>query len=106
MSRLTRVIAPLLRVRGLDIREVHGADGEVRELVVTNPRFPAWGKVIIDRDGFMEWDYWGHVGDDTAAAQLAAVITAIMASRPGDDATRYSTRPTFQPTAERNRPHP
>jgi hypothetical protein len=107
MSRLTRVIVPMLRARGLDIREVHGADGEVRELVVTNPQFPTWGRAIVDHKGLMEWDYWGYVSDDTGAAQLAAVITAIMAARPGDDAARYGTRPTFQPAPEeRDRSHP
>jgi len=59
VSRLTRVIAPILRSARLDTREVSRADGEVRELVVTNPRYPTWGRVIIDREGFMEWDYWG-----------------------------------------------
>jgi hypothetical protein len=83
MSRLTRVIAPLLAKAGLDVRPVNGVDGQVRELVVTNPRQPAWGRVVIDREGLMEWDYWGHVADDPGAADIAAVIIAIMATRPG-----------------------
>lgn len=86
MNRLTRVIAPMLRAAGLDIREVQGVGGEVRELVVTNPRFPTWGRVVIDCDGLMEWDYWGNLADDTGAAQLATVITAVMAPRPSADA--------------------
>jgi hypothetical protein len=106
MSRLTRVITPMLRGHGLDIREVRGVDGEVRELVVTNPRFPAWGRVVVDRDGFMEWDYWGCVGDDAGAGELAAVITAVMAASAGDDGARYGTRPAFRTAAERDRPHP
>ena len=106
MSSLTRIIAPMLRSAGLDIREVSRADGEVRELVVTNPRYPTWGRVLVDRDGLMEWDYWGEVSADAGAAQLATVIIAVMATHPGDDAERYGARPTFQPAAERNRPHP
>jgi hypothetical protein len=58
MSSLTRVIAPVLRANGLGIREVHAADGGIRELVVTSPRCPAWGRVTVDRDGLMERDYW------------------------------------------------
>jgi hypothetical protein len=96
----------MLRSAGLDIREVSRADGEVRELVVTNPRFPTWGRVVVDRDGLMEWDYWGRLSEDNGAAQLATVIIAVMATRPGDDAERYGARPTFQPAGERNRPHP
>jgi hypothetical protein len=105
VSRLTRVITPMLRSAGLDIREVSRADGEVRELVVTNPRYPTWGRVVIDREGLMEWDYWGHISDDAGAADIAAVIIAIMASRHGDG-QRHDRHPTFQPAAERDRPHP
>jgi hypothetical protein len=36
MSRLTRVVAPLLGKAGLDVRPMVGADGQVHELVVTN----------------------------------------------------------------------
>lgn len=101
-----RVIAPMLRSAGLDIREMRRADGEICELVATNPRYPAWGRVVIDREGFMEWDYWGRISDDAGAADIAAVIIAIMASRPGDDGQRHDRRPTFQPAADRDRPHP
>jgi hypothetical protein len=106
MSRLTRVIAPILRSAGLDVREVSRADGEIRELVITNPRFPAWGRIVVDREGLMEWDYWGHIADDTGASQLAAVIIVTIAVRTGDDAERYGRRPAFQPAADRNRPRP
>jgi hypothetical protein len=106
MSRLTRVVAPILRAAGLDIREVQSVGGEVCELVITNPRFHIWGRVVVDRDGLMEWDHWGRLADDTGAAQLATVITAIMAASPGDDNDRYGRRPTFHPAEESNRPHP
>jgi hypothetical protein len=105
VSRLTRVVAPMLRSAGLDVREVSRAGGEVRELVVTNPRFPAWGRVVVDCDGFMEWDYWGEISEDAGATRLAAVIIAVIAAHPGDDGERYGRRPSFQP-AERDRPHP
>jgi hypothetical protein len=101
MSRLTRVIAPRVRAAGLDVHEVQGVGGEVRELLVTNPRFPTWGRVVVDCDGLMEWDYWGNLTDDTGAAQIADVITAIMVSRIGDS----TARPTFQPAEpKRDRP--
>jgi hypothetical protein len=32
------------------------------------------GKVIVDREGFMELDSWGEISEDDGAAQLAAVI--------------------------------
>jgi hypothetical protein len=106
MSRLTRVIAPMLRSAGLDIREVGRAGGGVRELVVTNPRYPTWGRVVVDCDGLMEWDYWGEISEDAGAARLAAVIIAVMATRLGVDGESYGTRPAFQPAPERDRPHP
>jgi hypothetical protein len=106
MSRLSRVITPMLRAAGLDVRPVGGSDGEIHELVVTNPRFPAWGRVVVDREGLMEWDYWGHLGDDAGATDMATVIIAIMATRVGVDSERYGARPTFQPNGERDRPHP
>lgn len=90
MSGLTRIIAPLLARAGLDVRAVSGADGQVRELVVTNPRQPTWGKVVLNRDGSMKWDYWGQVHDDRGAADIATVIIAIMAPRTGNDPERYA----------------
>jgi hypothetical protein len=51
-------------------------------------------------------DYWGEIAEDDGAARLAAVIIAIMAARPGDNAERYDKRPSFTPAADRNRPHP
>ncbi|HWG00766.1 MAG TPA: hypothetical protein VG164_02810 [Trebonia sp.] len=37
MNQLSRVIAPLLRSAGLDVRTVSRAGGDIHELVVTNP---------------------------------------------------------------------
>jgi hypothetical protein len=96
----------MLRAAGLDVRPVGRSDGDIHELVVTNPQFPTWGRVVVDREGFMEWDYWGHIGDDAGAADIAAVIIAIMGTHPGADADRYGTRPTFQPVGEHDRSHP
>jgi len=79
MSRLSRVIAPMLHAAGLDVRPVGRADGELHELVITNPRQPHWGRVTIDRDGLMEWDYRGDAATDAGAASIAAVIIAVMA---------------------------
>ena len=89
MSRLTRVIAPLLAKAGLDVRAIGGADGQARELIITNPRQPTWGKAVISQDGLMRWDYWGQVHDDRGAVDIATVIIAIMATRPGADPDRY-----------------
>jgi hypothetical protein len=106
MSRLSRVIAPMLHAAGLDVRSVGRADGELHELVVTNPRQPSWGRVVVDRDGRMKWDYWGDVVTDAGAAAVADVVIAVMAPRPGHQAGRdpRATRP--QSAAERARPHP
>jgi hypothetical protein len=106
MSRLTRVIAPLLSKAGLDIRAVGGADGQVHELVVTNPRYPNRGRVVIDREGLMEWDYWGSLGDDHGAADIATVIITIMGTRPDDTAERYRQAAYLPTPEERDRPHP
>lgn len=106
MSRLTRIIAPLLGRAGLDIRAIGRADGNVHELVVANPRHPNWGRVIINRGGLMEWDYWGNIGDDSGAAGIATVIAAVLATRPGDDPERYARFDRLPDPAERDRPHP
>jgi len=106
VSRLTRVIAPLLAKAGLDVRAISGADGQVHELVITNPRQPNWGRVVIDREGLMEWDYWGQVASDAGAADIASVIIAIMATRPGSDPDRQSQTAYLAAPEERARPHP
>ena len=105
MSRLSRVIAPMLQAAGLDVRPVGRADGELHELVVTNPRQPNWGRVVIDRDGRMEWDYWGDAVTDAGAASIAAVVIAVLAPGPGphDERDPRATRP--QPSAQRARPY-
>ena len=90
MNRLNRIIAPLLTRAGLDVRTVSGADGQARELIVTNPRQPNWGRVVIDREGLMKWDYWGQVHEDHGAVDIATVIIAIMAARPGSDPERHA----------------
>jgi hypothetical protein len=105
MSRLTHVIAPLLARAGLDVRVVNGADGPARELVITNPRQPGWGKAVIDHDGHTQWDYWGQLHDDHGAADIATVIIAIMATRPGTGPARHAR--TARPAApgDLSRPH-
>jgi hypothetical protein len=107
MNGLSRVIAPMLRTAGLDVRTVSCAGGEVHELVVTNPARPDWGRIVIDREGLMEWDYWGHLADDIGAAHMATVIISIMATRPGsDDGRRHGQAARIPDTGERDRAHP
>jgi hypothetical protein len=106
MNRLSGVIAPMLHAAGLDVRTVSRAGGDVHELVITNPARPDWGRIVIDREGLMEWDYWGHLTDDTGAVDLAAVIIAIMAASPGGDADRYGRSARIHDVEERDRPHP
>jgi hypothetical protein len=104
MSRLTKIIAPILREHGLDVREVEGVTGDTRELVVTNPSFRHWGRVGIDRDGLLEWDHWGDINHDDGAAVLARVIVGILASGDKPDPDRYGKLRPQQP--EVLRPHP
>jgi hypothetical protein len=99
MSRLTRVIAPLLARAGLDVHAISGADGQVHELVVTNPRQPAFGRVVINREGLMKWDYWGHIASDPGAADLATVVTAIMATPISSQPDHHAGTATTQPPA-------
>jgi hypothetical protein len=106
VTRLTRIIGPLLQATGLDVRPVSGADGEVHELVVTNPGQPDRGRVIVDRYGLMEWDYWGQLRDDAGAADLAAVITAIMATRFNDQSHHRDQVPRPPGPTEDQTPHP
>lgn len=103
MSRLTKIIAPILRDHGLDVREVEGVKGETRELVVTNPAFPYWGRIIIDRDGLLEWDHWGDIDHDEGAAALARAITGTLASGDDPDPDRYG-RLRHQPDVGKSHP--
>jgi hypothetical protein len=103
MSRLTRVIAPQLARAGLDIRAISAADGQVCELVITNPRQPTWGRAVIDHAGHMQWDYWGQVTDDSGAADIATVIIAILAPHASGHprtASRQPPVPGHEPTRE------
>jgi hypothetical protein len=106
MSRLSRVIAPMLHAAGLDVRPVGRADGELHELVITNPRQPNWGRVVVDRDGLVQWDYWGDVLTDGGAASIATVIVAVMAPDPGVQARHDPRAVRPQPPAQRARNHP
>jgi hypothetical protein len=103
MSRLTKIVAPILREHGLDVRPVEGLNGDTRELVVTNPSFPHWGRIVVDCDGLMEWDHWGDLDRDDGAATLARVITAILGSDDQADPDRYGKR-LSQPGVARSHP--
>jgi hypothetical protein len=103
MSRLTKIIAPILRAHGLDVRPVEGLNGDIRELVVTNPSFPHWGRIIVDCDGLLEWDLWGDLDRDDGAAALARVITGILSSGDQPDPDRYGRRPS-QPEVAKSHP--
>lgn len=103
MSRLTKVIAPILREHGLDVREVEGTRRRVRELVVTNPGFPHWGRLSIDDEGLLEWEHWGDTSTDAGAADIAAVALTILASTPGTNGDRYGKHRVH---GGPDRPHP
>jgi hypothetical protein len=47
------------------------ASSRPRVLVISSPRQPGRGRVVIDREGLMEWDYRGHLGTDARAADEA-----------------------------------
>jgi hypothetical protein len=104
MSRLTKITAPVPHQHGLNVREVEGVTGDIRELVVTNPSFPHWGRMVIDRDGLLEWDHWGDINHDDGAAALARVIVGILASADNPDPDRCGKLRPQQP--EVLRPHP
>ena len=105
-SRLSRVIAPLLREHGLTVTPYPAGDGEPRELAVTNPAFPGWGRAVVDRDGFMEWDLHGTVETDDGARQIAGVIIGVLAGGDGEAGDRYGRPPHWQPAEDAGRPHP
>jgi hypothetical protein len=106
MSRLSRVIAPMLHAAGLDVRPVGRADGELHELVVTSPAHPDWGRFVIDRDGLVEWTYRGDLVTDAGAAAVADVVSAVMAPRPGHLAGHALRATRAQRSAEGARPYP
>ena len=94
------------RAAGLDVRTISRAGGEIHELVITNPAHPDWRRVVIDREGLMEWDYWGPLAEDAGAVDMAAVIIAIMATRAGRHPQRYGMNSDQPDSTERDRPHP
>jgi hypothetical protein len=106
LSRLTRVIAPLLARAGLDVRAICGIDGQVRELIITNPRQPGWGRVLVGHEGRTEWAYWGQVHDDAGATDIATVITAIMATRATGHPDRHREATSLTTPSERDQRHP
>ena len=53
--------------------------GEVVELVVTNLRRPGEGRVVIGRDGLIEWDRRHQVTDELVAVHIVAVLVSILA---------------------------
>jgi hypothetical protein len=99
------VIAPLLHEHGLAITPYPADAREPRELVVTNPAFPGWGRAVIDRDGFMEWDLQATVETDDGARAIAQVIIGILANGQGEADDRYAP-PHWQPPEDAGRPHP
>jgi hypothetical protein len=103
MSRLTKITAPVLREHALDVRAVEGVTGEARELVVTNPSFPHWGRVVIDRDGLLEGDHWGDINHDDGAAAPARVIVGILVGGDKPDPDRYGK---LHPQQTRSPPAP
>lgn len=105
-TRLSRVIAPLLRDHGLTVTPYPACAHEPRELVVTNPAFPAWGRVVIDRDGFMEWDLQATVETDDGAREIAGVIIGLIAGGEGEADDRYGQPPHWQSPEDAARPHP
>jgi hypothetical protein len=76
-----------VRQHGLKVHEVDGITVETRELVVTNPAFPYWGRIIAARDGLLEWAHWCDIDHDDGAGALARVITGILVG--GSDPDRY-----------------
>jgi hypothetical protein len=93
----------MLREHGLTVTPYPADAGEPQELAVANPAFPGWGRVVIDRDGFMEWDLRGTVETDDDARVIAGVIVSLLAGGEGEVGDRYG-RPRRCPDAAR--PHP
>jgi hypothetical protein len=87
VNRLAEVVAPSLRGDSLDVREVTGASGEVRELLVTSPSSLRRGRVTVDSQGSLWWEFRADLRSDAGAVTLTAVITALLAerSRPAED---------------------
>ena len=106
VGRLSRLIAPLLREHGLTVTPYPADADEPRELAVTNPAFPGWGRVVIDRDGFMEWDLHGTVETDDDARGIARVIVSLLAGGEGEAGDRYGRPQHWQPPEDAARPHP
>jgi hypothetical protein len=57
LGRIVHVIRTKLEAHGLDLREVLFNE-EVVELIVTNPGHSSRGRILVDRNGLVEWDHW------------------------------------------------
>jgi hypothetical protein len=79
LRSLSQAVGARLRACGLQVTELTRS-GEVVVLVVTNPRRPEEGRVVIGRDGLIEWDRGHQASDDLVAAHIAAVLLSMLAS--------------------------
>jgi hypothetical protein len=79
LADLAAIIAPPLTASGLVITPLKSRGDEIMELVISNPRFPAEGRVIIDPTGIIDWDWRYQPFDAASVRKIASVIVCILA---------------------------
>jgi hypothetical protein len=72
-------IRPKLEACGLDLRQVLFSE-QVVELIVINPGDPSRGRVVVDRNGLVEWDHWCPARDAVTGELVVSVIVAALST--------------------------
>jgi len=75
------LITPVLHAAGLDVIPVRHHE-EIIELIVRLPGDPSGSRIVLDRNGIMEWDRWCGEPRNTDGGRLAQVILAALGRAP------------------------
>lgn len=75
------LLAPVLHAAGLDLIPVRHHD-EIIELIMRLPGDQSGNRVVLDRNGIMEWDHWCGRPGNAHGERLARVILAALGGDP------------------------
>jgi hypothetical protein len=86
---LMRGLAKELTAARLNVRTLSYAGNAVdpedliEEIEVTNHALPGRGTFRVCEDGGVSWEYWGSLDSQQGAGEIAATITALLATTVG-----------------------
>jgi hypothetical protein len=77
LGPIAEAIISRLRESGLDVRE-QARSGPAVDVVVTNPRRPGNGHVVIDRNGLIEWNRYRQATDQLVIAHMTNAVICLL----------------------------